>query len=229
MSWQKSYPMSCPISCTILRLMSRQMLGQVVLNGDKSWQMKRVWQAFSFRYFYLKWMSSTIQSYNNFKMVVVYSYTLNSKKNGKGEQHDQVIVSKQKIESGSKDLSINLFYHCNVCGEFFKAKTQIQEHFKIHTERKTNACYFCSKSFWTVKRFNNHIEFHKRRETQKSKEKLQCGNCDFFTYKSISFEKHILELNCFRFKCNLCSYKSSFQTSNNEHKKVVHGHIVKNV
>ena len=154
-------------------------------------------------------------------MVILYSYTVKTTENG---QIEQVVVTKENIDN---DVAISMSYHCNVCGEFFEAKKRIQEHFKIHTQRKTNACKICSNSFWTKKGLNNHSDSHIKSEKKKSKERYSCLLCDYSTLKGSSFENHVVKLNCFKFKCKLCDFQTSYQKGLIAHNLVEHNDIEK--
>ena len=50
-----------------------------------------------------------------------------------------------------------------------------------------------------------------------------CDICDFITEEKESFEEHTLsQLNCFKYKCNFCIYKSSLEDNLSDHVKTNH-------
>ena len=50
-----------------------------------------------------------------------------------------------------------------------------------------------------------------------------CDICDFITEEKESFEEHTLsQLNCFKYKCDFCIYKSSLEDNLSDHVKTNH-------
>ena len=160
-------------------------------------------------------------------MSLLYSYSLEVS----GEK-EQVTVRKSMMNLLEKDLAAAFCFHCNVCGDFFKTKNDIDMHFRVHTIQKVNLCLICAKSYSTEKILKRHAKVvhedgahkkgvHRKQNNKDSetKERYFCRSCDYSTFNSSLYENHIVDLKCYKYSCNLCSFKTSHSlklTAHNE-------------